>query len=132
MGSISGSKRGVIDGPKPGQQNAYPIPEVFIDWLESGMGRAQYFGKVDPLLPPPLISKIKAGRVPITFEYACRLERAQKPSKAPFKAGDIMTFEQDRDLYRYVAGLDPAPPPVVAAPKPMGRPRKDGGQVAGA
>src|SRR4051812_30902137 len=98
---------------KGGSPGDYPIPEAFNEWLESGMGRAAYFGKVDPILSAPLLSKIKSGRVPISFENAIRLERAQKVSKTPFKAVDIMTFEQDRQLYRYVSGQEPAPAPLV-------------------
>lgn len=117
MGSISDAKlRGM--NKKPGQATRYPVPQLFVEWLDGGLGRGQYFGKVDPLLPPVLISKMKAGIAPITFEYAVRLERAQKPSREPFKAIDIMTFSQDQELYRYVTGQEPAPAPVVKTVRP--------------
>lgn len=87
----------------------YTPPPVLVKWLGQEVGRAAHFSRVDPILHPPIISKIKAGRIPVTFEYACRLERAQKPSDNPFCAADIMTYEQDRELYRYLRGLDPAP-----------------------
>jgi hypothetical protein len=87
----------------------YRLPQVLIDWLEQETGRAAHFARVDPLLHAPIISKIKAGRIPVTFEYACRLERAQKPSSNPFRAVDIMTWNQDKELYRFVSGQEPAP-----------------------
>lgn len=95
-----------------GERGFYPVSNQFIEWLESGMGRSAYFGKVDPLLSPPVISKIKAGRTPIDFATAIRLERAQKLSTAPFKAVDIMTFKEDQALYLYVSGQELAPAPV--------------------
>jgi hypothetical protein len=117
MGSISDAKLRAM-AKQPGQSTRYPVPQLFAEWLEGGLGRGQYFGKIDPLLPPVLISKMKAGIAPITFEYALRLERAQKPSKEPFKAIDIMTFSQDQELYRYVTGQEPAPAPVVKTVRP--------------
>lgn len=96
----------------------YPRPAGFIAWLEAEEGRAAYFHRVDTRLFPPLISKFKKGEVPITFEYAVRLERAQKPSANPLKAEELMTFLEDRQLYRYITGLDPAPAPVEVVRKP--------------
>lgn len=87
----------------------YPPPAKFVAWLEADPGRAQYFSKVDPGLFPSTISKMKYGLIPITFEYAYRLERAQKPSDTPLKAGELMTFIQHQALYRYVTGQEPAP-----------------------
>jgi hypothetical protein len=103
---------------EPGQPGYYPVSQTLIDWLDGGRGRGEYFSKVDPLLPPTRISKIKVGRVPITFEDACRLARAQKPSDNPFKPDEIMTFAQDRELYRYVIGEIPAPAEVDCTRKP--------------
>lgn len=90
----------------------YAPPTYFADWLAAGQGRAEYFHKVDPGLFPPLISKMKAGILPITFEYAIRIERAQKASDNPLKAELLMTFVESRQLYRYVTGQEPAPPQV--------------------
>lgn len=101
------------------QAAKYTPPAALVQWLEQGKGRAAHFARVDPILHAPVISKIKAGLIAVTFEYACRLERAQMPSATPFKAVDIMTYEQDRDLYRFVSGQDPAPeyvPHVRATP----------------
>lgn len=106
------------------QPNAYTPPAVLVAWLEAETGRAAHFERVDPILHAPIISKIKAGRIPVTFETAIRLERAQKPSDNPFKAIDIMTYEQDRALYRYVSGQDPAPPYVPFVRKIGGRAKK--------
>lgn len=106
------------------QSNCYTPPAVLVAWLEAEAGRAAHFGRIDPILHPPVISKIKKGRIPVTFEYALRLERAQKPSASPFKAVDIMTYEQDRDLYRYASGQDPAPPYVPFVRKAGGRAKK--------
>lgn len=90
----------------------YTCPPHFVAWLEAEEGRAAYFQRVDSRLFPPLISKFKKGEVPITFEYACRLERAQKPSDTPLTAESLMTFLEDRELYRYVIGVDPRPAEV--------------------
>jgi hypothetical protein len=109
---------------KAGDHYCHVPPTYFVKWLESGIGRAAYFGKVDPLLTAPLISKIKRGRMPITFEYACRLERAQKPSDMPIRAIDLMTFEQDRALYLYITGQEAAPAPPAAKNKMPGRKQK--------
>lgn len=87
----------------------YIPPASFVVWLEAEDGRAAYFSKVDRGLFPPLITKMKKGIIPITFEYALRLERAQKASATPLKAEDLMTFKEHRELYRYVTGIDPAP-----------------------
>lgn len=108
-----------------GKHNAYTPPAVLVDWLNAEPGRAAHFARVDPILHAPIISKIKAGRIPVTFEYAVRLERAQKPSSTPFKAVDIMTYQQDQQLYRYVSGQESAPPyvPHVRA-KPQPRAKK--------
>jgi hypothetical protein len=99
-------------------KNPYTCPAHFVAWLEAEEGRAAYFQRVDPRLFPPLISKFKKGEVPITYEYACRLERAQKPSDTPLKAEELMTFLEDRQLHRYVTGLDPRPPLVEVPRKP--------------
>lgn len=92
----------------------YIPPAHFVSWLEEEPGRASYFSKVDPGLVPTLISKMKAGVIPITLEYAVRLERAQKPSDNPLQAESLMTFLESRAWYRYAIGKDPAPAPVQA------------------
>lgn len=99
----------------------YTPPAHFVIWLEAEEGRAAYFGKVDNSLYPPLISKMKSGEFPITFEYACRLERAQKPSTTPLKAETLMTYLEDRVLYRYITGQEPAPVPVEVVRQPRTR-----------
>lgn len=99
----------------------YPIPQRLVDWLNEGRGRAAYFSKVDPCLFPPMISKIKEGRLPISFETAIRLERAQKESPNPLKAEELMTFVEHRALYRYVIGADPAPEKIELAYAKPGR-----------
>jgi hypothetical protein len=91
------------------KQALYPVPQILVDWLDEEFGRAAHFQRVDPILHPPIISKLRKGEIPVTFEYAFRLERAQMASDAPFKAVDIMTFEQDRQLYRYATGQEAAP-----------------------
>lgn len=103
-------------------KNKYTPPPVLVAWLAGEDGRAAHFARVDPILHAPVISKLKAGRIPVSFEYAFRLERAQKPSATPFKAVDIMTYQQDKELYRYVTGQEPAPAyvPLVRA-KPQNR-----------
>lgn len=105
------------------KDNKYPYapPSYFVDWLDEEQGRAAYFFKVDPGLFAPLISKFKKGLFPITFEYAVRLERAQKPSDNPLRAELLMTFDEHRELYRYVIGVDPAPAPVKIQPAPRWR-----------
>jgi hypothetical protein len=107
------------------KSNSLPPPHVppahFVAWLEAEPGRSAYFGKVDDGLYPPLITKMKQGRLPITFEYAVRLERAQKPSDNPLRAEDLMTYVEHRELYRYVTGRDPAPAPIVVARAPRAR-----------
>lgn len=77
----------------------YPQNPVFSSWLNV-RGRGDKFRRVDPLLVPPLVSKLKYGVNPISVEYAMRLELAQTPSDKPFKAEDICTFQQDIDLIR--------------------------------
>lgn len=94
---------------KTQQPNAYTPPAVLVAWLAEELGRAAHFERVDPILHAPMLSKIKRGRIPVTFEMAIRLERAQKPSNNPFKAVDIMSWDQDKELYRYVSGQEPAP-----------------------
>lgn len=106
-------------------KNPYTCPAHFIAWLEAEEGRAAYFQRVDPRLFPPLISKFKKGEVPITFEYACRLERAQKASDQPLTAESLMTFLEDRQLYRYVTGQDPRPAPVEVVRKTRTSARKN-------
>lgn len=91
----------------------------FVAWLNADVGRAQYFGRVDPLLVPPLISKIKAGAVACRFETALRIERAQKPSDTPLRAEDLLTFEEDLALLRFVRGLEAAPEPLAFAAAPV-------------
>lgn len=103
----------------------YPRPEYFAKWLEEESGRAQYFSKVDPSLYPPMIAKIKMGVLPITFETAIRLERAQKASNNPLKAELLMTFAEHIELYRYVTGQDPAPAQVVKVSKMKQRNRTE-------
>ena len=94
------------------QQPEFTPPAALVEWLEQGQGRAAYFHKVDAGLFPSMISKIKSGHLPVSFEVAIRLERAQKASDTPLKAEDLMTFLQHRALYRYVTGIDPAPAQV--------------------
>jgi hypothetical protein len=101
----------------------YIPPAHFVAWLDAEEGRAAYFSKVDPGLFPPLITKMKKGEIPITFEYAVRLERAQKASNERLTAESLMTFLEHRQLYRYVTGQEPAPAPVQVVRKP--RARKD-------
>ena len=103
------------DERKPGK---YPVPQFFVDWLKEGVGRSAYFSRKDPALAPSVISKMKSGRIPITFEYAVRIERAQKPTKNPLKAYDLMTFKEHRELYLYVTGQAPAPEASPTAYKP--------------
>lgn len=122
-----------VRADRPSGERDYfdPCP-LLVEWLDDGDGRAAYFSKIDPLLTAPLISKIKTGRVPITFEYAIRMERAQKASLNPFRAIDIMTFPEDRDLYLYASGQVPAPGPVKIIRKPMGPRRKESVDGVGA
>lgn len=96
-------------------------PAHFVAWLEAEEGRAAYFHRVDNILFPPLITKMKKGEVPITFENAIRLERAQKPSDTPLTAESLMTFEEDRQLLRYITGREPRPPLVEVVKKPRQR-----------
>lgn len=98
-------------------KNRYAKPTYLIDWLSAEKGRGAYFSKVDPGLFPAMISKMKAGIIPITFEYAVRLERAQKASATPLRAELLMTFIEHRALYRYATGQDPAPDQIVKAKK---------------
>jgi hypothetical protein len=102
---------------------AHVPPPHFVRWLAEEAGRAAYFSKVDPALFPSLVSKFKHGSLPITLDYAIRLERAQKASDNPLRAEDLMTFVEDRQLYRYVIGRDPAPPQIPFVRKPR-RPRQ--------
>jgi len=95
----------------------YPVPVTFAQWLEEEWGRAAYFEKVDPHFPSPVISKLKKGIFPITFELAIRLERAQKASNNPLRAEDLMTFAEDRELYRYVTGRAAAPAQLAVVRK---------------
>lgn len=97
-----------LSTPVTYKQN-YPQPARLIEWLNEEVGRAAYFSKVDPEITQPRLSKLKAGITPITLEIALRLERAQKASPHPLKALDLMTFAEDKMLYRYVTGMDPAP-----------------------
>ena len=99
----------------PGSKNAYTPPPALVAWLNGGRGRAAHFQRVDAILHAPIISKMLAGRIPVTFEYACRLERAQMPSSTPFRADEIMTYEEDRQLFRYVSGQESAPAYVPRA-----------------
>lgn len=110
-----------MDEQQTQQPNTYTPPAVLVAWLNAEKGRAAHFQRVDNILHAPVISKIKQGRIPVTFEMAFRLERAQMPSAQPFRAVDIMTYEQDQALYRYVSGQEPAPeyvPHVRAKPTP--------------
>ncbi len=109
-----------LDNPDP----QYPPPEHFVAWLDEEKGRAAYFQKVDPCLFTTIISRMKTGQLPITFSYAIRIERAQKASDNPLKAEELMTFLEDRALYRYVKGIDPAPAPVVVVRRNARRPRE--------
>lgn len=90
------------------------VTQFLADWLDGELGRGQYFSKVDPELIPPIISKIKKGVIRIRFEMALRLERAQKPSATPFKAEDLLAYEEDLQLLRYARGQEPAPQPKSA------------------
>jgi hypothetical protein len=102
----------------------YVPPAHFVAWLDEEPGRAAYFSKVDPGLFPPLISKMKAGLIPITMEYAVRLERAQKPSANRLEAESLMTFLESRQWYRYAIGKDAPPPPVEVIRQPRTSARK--------
>lgn len=113
----------MTDNKKPPR---YAPPAYFIQWLKESQGRAEYFHKVDDRLVPPMISKMKKGILPITFETAVRLERAQKASDNPLKAELLMTFLEDRKLYRYVTGQDAAPAQVVT---PRARRKLTGNQL---
>lgn len=104
-----------------GDKDAYTPPPVLVAWLNGAIGRAAHFQRVDPILHAPVISKMLHGRIPVTFEMAVRMERAQMPSTTPFKADEIMTYAEDQQLYRYVSGREPAPeyvPHVRAKPQP--------------
>lgn len=96
----------------------YTPPPVLLKFLNGGLGRAAYFSKVDPGLFPAIISKMKAGVLPISFEFAIRMERAQQPSDTPFTADQIMTFEEHQALYRYVTGQEPRPSAIDPTQRP--------------
>lgn len=102
----------------------YIPPPHFVAWLDEEPGRAAYFHKVDAGLFPSLISKMKAGQIPITMEYAVRLARAQKPSTAPLEPESLMTFLESRQWYRYAVGAELPPPPVEVIRKPRSVARK--------
>lgn len=95
----------------------YVPPEYFSNWLEAGVGRAAYFSRIDPGLFPSLISKFKSGDLAITFEYAVRLERAQKASPNPLKAEQLMTFTDHREYLRYITGQQAAPAQLPKPPR---------------
>lgn len=104
-----------------GSKDKYVPAPALVAWLTGEKGRAAHFQRVDPILHAPIISKILAGRIPVTFEYAVRMARAQKPSATPFTADEIMTYEEDKQLFRYVSGQEPAPvvaPHIRAKPQP--------------
>lgn len=102
----------------------YIPPPHFVAWLDEEPGRAAYFHKVDPGLFPSLISKMKAGTIPISLEQAVRLARAQKPSDNPLEPESLMTYVEHREFYRYAIGIDPAPAPVEVTRKPRSDTRK--------
>lgn len=81
---------------------AYPPSPRFVAWLNAGRGRAESFVDRDPGLVPTTISKLKNGVSPISFELACRIERAQKPSDDPLRAEDIASFVEDRELIKFI------------------------------
>ncbi len=102
----------------------YPVAPHFVAWLNEEPGRAAYFHRIDKQLYPPLISKMKAGLIPISLEFAVRLARAQKPSANPLDPESLMTFVESRQWYRYAIGKDPAPTPVDVTRKPRTHARK--------
>jgi len=107
-----------MTNPTPTPAKApYTAPAHFVAWLDAEKGRGAYFEKIDRGLFAPLITKLKTGWLPITFELAVRLERAQKPSDQPLRALDLMTFLEHRDLYLYVTGQQPAPAPLEPRPR---------------
>lgn len=85
----------------------YPPSERFASWLNAGRGRAEYFSKADPVLVPTTISKMKNGVVPISFELACRIERAQKPTDDPLRAEEIASYIEDRTLIAFMRSTTP-------------------------
>lgn len=105
-------KRTRKPGTPPTYLQKYPQPKRLVEWLNEEPGRAAFFTRMDPMINQPSLSKMKAGIVPVTLADAIRLERAQKASKKPLKALELMTFEEDRILYRYVTGMEPAPEQV--------------------
>lgn len=87
---------------KKDKRDPYPVSSIFIDWLDGKMGRANRFHLKDKALVPAVISKFKHGVLPITFEHAVRLERAQPESDKPLLAQDLCTYKQDRELVHYL------------------------------
>ena len=98
----------------PPQMRAVIVNKRFVEWLDGNIGRAQHFSKVDAFLSPPMISKMKKGELPISFETALRLERAQKPGPDRITAEEMMSYKEDIALLRYVRGQEPAPTTTTA------------------
>lgn len=91
------------------QKGMYPVSSAFVAWLASASstgkarnGRAAVFVTKDAALTPSVISKLKHGNLPITFEHAARLERAQADSDEPLFAEDLCTYAEDASLVKFI------------------------------
>lgn len=91
------------------QKGKFPVSSAFVAWLASAPpaggvrnGRAAVFATRDPALTPSVISKLKHGALPITFEHAVRLERAQAATDEPLFAEDLCTYAEDAKLVKFV------------------------------
>lgn len=94
---------------KVAQKGKYPVSSAFVAWLSSAPnaggirnGRAAVFATKDVALTPSVISKLKHGNLPITFEHAARLERAQADSDEPLFAEDLCTYAEDANLVKFI------------------------------
>lgn len=87
-------------------QPSYAPNKIFVEWLNSGLGRAAALSRADKELQPAIISKLKHGVNPITISYAIRIERAQQqiPSKKQLRAEKIVTRKADAELIRFLRG----------------------------
>lgn len=83
-------------------KNRVPVSDVLVKFLDGKRGAAHHFADNDDGLVPAVISKMKHGRLPITFEHAVRLERAQPASDKPFKAEEICSYAEDRSLIEFL------------------------------
>lgn len=91
-------------GKRMAARATHKCPERFIEFLDSGKGLGQHFHLMDPTLTPAHISKFRHGILPISFEFAVRLEKAQKHTVNPFKAEDIVTDPADVALIKFLRG----------------------------